>query len=67
MAKQARRVAVDPSKLPYELDSDELRDLLEIPKDIWEDMADSQKLLLLAKRGIKATQEAIERDRAQDG
>ena len=67
MAKRARRVPIDVSKLQLELDSEELRELLAIPPDLWEDMADSQKLLLLAKRGIQLTRESIERDRQQDG
>ena len=67
MASRARRVPIDVSKLQLELDSDELRELLAIPPDLWDDMADSQKLLLLAKRGIQLTREAIERDRQQDG
>ena len=48
-----RRVTVDASRLEYDLDSDELRDLLDISPDLWDDLADSQKLLLLARRGIQ--------------
>lgn len=67
MGKQNKRIGVDPSKLPLKLDGEELRELLGIPADAWAEMPDSGKLLLLAKRGIRLTQEALERDQAQDG
>lgn len=58
--KKTRRIQVDASKLPHDLDSEELRELLGIAPDIWEDMADAQKMLLLAKRGIAAAQAALD-------
>lgn len=59
MTKQTRRVSLDAGRLNIDLDSDELRELLNIPADLWEEMPDSQKLLLLSKRGLAAARAAL--------
>ncbi len=64
-AKKPRRVSVDVSSI--ENDLAEFAELLDIPADVWEQMPDSQKLLILAKRGIQATRDALQEDKSQDG
>lgn len=59
MAKKTKRVSLDAGRLDIDLDSDELRELLNIPADLWEEMPDSQKLLLLSKRGLAAARAAL--------
>jgi hypothetical protein len=59
MAKRVVRVAVDAGRLDVDLDSEELREILNIAPDIWEDMPNSQKLLLLSKRGLAAARAAL--------
>lgn len=60
MTKKTKRVTVDAEELG--LDTDELREILGIAPDIWETMPDSQKLLILARRGVKASIDAIQAD-----
>lgn len=55
-----KRIAIDTSRLDVDVDGDELRELLGIPEDLWEEMPDSQKLLLLSKRGLAAARAALE-------
>ena len=62
-----RRVTVDVSRLEYDLDSDELRELLDVSPDLWDDLADSQKLLLLARRGIQQAKDTNKKGRNNDG
>ncbi|MBE9069497.1 hypothetical protein IQ260_22890 [Leptolyngbya cf. ectocarpi LEGE 11479] len=62
---KVRRVSVDIGGIEKELE--EFAELAGIPDDVWEQMPDSQKLLLLAKRGIQATREALAKDAEQYG
>lgn len=66
MAKRVKRVAVDAGRLDVDLESEELRELLDVAPDIWEDMPDSQKLLLLSKRGLAAARAALRGDADDD-
>lgn len=59
MAEKKKRVAIDTSKLEVDLESDELRELLDVAPDLWETMPDSQKLLLLSKRGLAAARRRL--------
>lgn len=59
MAGKPKRVAIDTGKLEVDLNSDELRELLQVAPDLWETMPDSQKLLLLSKRGLAAARAAL--------
>ena len=69
MAKESkpksRRISVDVGGI--EKDLKEFAELAGIPEDVWEQMPDSQKLLILAKRGIQATKDALAKDAEQDG
>lgn len=62
---KSRRISVDVSGI--EKDLEEFAELAGIPADVWEQMPDSQKLLILAKRGIQATKDALAQDAEQDG
>jgi len=64
-SSKSRRISVDVSGIEKELE--EFAELAGIPADVWEQMPDSQKLLLLAKRGIKATRDQLAKDAEQDG
>lgn len=55
--KKARRVSVDVSEI--EQDLEEFARLEGIPADVWAEMPESQKLLILARRGLQATREKI--------
>ncbi|MEO1591243.1 MAG: hypothetical protein AAFU71_08130 [Cyanobacteria bacterium J06632_22] len=59
-----RRISVDIGGIEKELA--EFAELAGIPEDVWTQMPDSQKLLILAKRGIQATRDALAADAAQD-
>lgn len=58
-----RRISVDIGGIEKELE--EFAELAGIPDDVWSQMPDSQKLLILAKRGIQATREALAKDAEQ--
>ncbi|NEP62127.1 MAG: hypothetical protein F6K31_35160 [Symploca sp. SIO2G7] len=60
-----RRISVDIGSIEKELA--EFAQIASIPEDVWSQMPDSQKLLILAKRGIQATREALAKDAEQDG
>ncbi len=62
---KTRRISVDIGGIEKELK--EFAELAGIPEDVWEQMPDSQKLLILAKRGIQATREALAKDAEQHG
>ena len=55
--KKPKRVTVDVSEI--EDDMTNFAEKLGIPEDIWDAMPDSQKLLTLAKRGIKLSLDAL--------
>lgn len=57
---KTRRISVDIGGIEKELE--EFAELAGIPDDVWSQMPDSQKLLILAKRGIQATREALAKD-----
>ncbi len=61
---KTRRISVDIGGIEQELA--EFAELAGIPEDVWSQMPDSQKLLILAKRGIQATRDALAADAAQD-
>ncbi|NET36649.1 MAG: hypothetical protein F6K19_32250 [Cyanothece sp. SIO1E1] len=62
---KSRRISVDIGGIEKELA--EFAELAGIPSDVWEQMPDSQKLLILAKRGIEATRVALAQDSEKDG
>lgn len=65
MANNAKgRANVNLSDL--NLTDDQLRELLGVADDdTWEAMSNAQKLLILAKRGIKATQESLKKSQGE--
>ena len=62
---KSRRISVDIGGIDKELA--EFAELAGIPTDVWAQMPDSQKLLILAKRGIQATRDALAQDAEQNG
>lgn len=53
-----KRVTVDVSSIEEEMDN--FAEQLGIPADVWAAMPDSQKLLTLARRGIKLSLDALD-------